>query len=106
MANGFGDAGAIAARVAEIQRLGLRAARHTADSRDPMQIAGMIEDTANAHGSPGSLVNNAVVRYFGTEDNFAPEHGDEAIAVNLPATKAKGRAGSSAWPRSTAISRR
>jgi 3-hydroxybutyrate dehydrogenase len=101
MLNGFGDAETIAARVAEIEILGVRAAHHNADLRDPAQIAGMIEGTTNAHGSPDILVNNAVVRYFGAVENFVPEHWDEAIAVNLsapfhtirltlPAMKAKG----------------
>jgi 3-hydroxybutyrate dehydrogenase len=101
MLNGFADADTIAARVAEIQALGVRAAHHNADLRDPARIAALIEATAATHGGPDILVNNAVVRYFGAVENFAPEHWDEALAVNLsapfhtirlslPAMKAKG----------------
>lgn len=101
MLNGFGPEETIAARIAELQTLGVRAAHHNADLRDPAQIAALIEATAHTHGGPGILVNNAVVRYFGAVENFAPEHWDEALAVNLsapfhtirlslPAMKAKG----------------
>ena len=30
-------------------------------------------------------MNNAVIRYFGTVEDFAPEHWDEALTVNLSA---------------------
>ena len=85
MLNGFADAATIAARVAEIQALGVRAAHHNADLRDPTQIAALIEATSQTHGAPDILVNNAVVRYFGAVENFAPEQWDEALAVNLSA---------------------
>lgn len=85
MLNGFADADTIAARVGEIQALGVRAAHHNADLRDPAQIAALIETTTTFHGVPDVLINNAVVRYFGSVENFAPEHWDEALAVNLSA---------------------
>jgi 3-hydroxybutyrate dehydrogenase len=83
--NGFAPPDTIAARVAEIEALGVRAAHHGADLRDPAQIAAMVESATRTHGAPDILVNNAVVRFFGAVENFAPEQWDEALAVNLSA---------------------
>ena len=63
----------------------MRARYHGADLRHPAQIDDLIETTRQDHGSLDILVNNAVVRYFGPVENFAPEHWDEALAVNLSA---------------------
>jgi 3-hydroxybutyrate dehydrogenase len=101
MLNGFADADNVAARIAEVRALGVRAGHRNADLRDPAQIAALVEAATQTHGSPDIVVNNAVVRYFGAVENFVPEHWDEAIAVNLsapfhairltlPAMKAKG----------------
>lgn len=101
MLNGFGPADTIANRIAEIEALGVRAAHHNADLRQPAAIAEMVAATTAAHGAPDILVNNAVVRFFGAVEDFAPEQWDEALAVNLsapfhairltlPAMKAKG----------------
>lgn len=83
--NGFASADIIEARIAEIRALGVRARYHPADLRDPAQIADLISSTQQAHGGLDVLVNNAVVRYFGAVENFAPEQWDEALAVNLSA---------------------
>lgn len=83
--NGFGPPETISARLAELRDLGIRARHHRADLRDPAQIKDLIETTRQEHGSLDILVNNAVVRYFGAVENFAPEHWDEALAVNLSA---------------------
>ncbi|MFO1023611.1 MAG: SDR family NAD(P)-dependent oxidoreductase [Acetobacteraceae bacterium] len=83
--NGFAGADIIEARIAEIRALGVRARYHPADLRDPAQIADLISSTQQAHGGLDVLVNNAVVRYFGAVENFAPEQWDEALAVNLSA---------------------
>jgi 3-hydroxybutyrate dehydrogenase len=85
MLNGFAPAETVAARIAELQTLGVRAAHHAADLRHPGQIAELVADTGREFGGPDILVNNAVVRYFGAVENFAPEHWDEALAVNLSA---------------------
>jgi 3-hydroxybutyrate dehydrogenase len=85
MLNGFADAATIDARQSELRELGVGAAYHAADLRDPTQIADLIQTTAATHGSLDILVNNAVVRYFGAIENFAPEHWNEALAVNLSA---------------------
>ncbi len=83
--NGFAAPEIIEARLSEIQALGVRVRYHPADLREPVQIADLIETTRQEHGGLDILVNNAVVRYFGAVENFAPEHWDEALAVNLSA---------------------
>ncbi len=83
--NGFAAAEVIEARLGELRALGVRARYHGADLRQPAQIAELIETTQRTHGGLDILVNNAVVRYFGAVENFAPEHWDEALAVNLSA---------------------
>jgi 3-hydroxybutyrate dehydrogenase len=62
--------------------LGVRAQVHGADLRQPAQIAALIEVTQR-HDGLDILVNNAVVRYFEAVENSAPDHWDEALAVNL-----------------------
>lgn len=83
--NGFASQEVIEARLTQLQALGIRARYHPADLRQPAQIADLIETTCQAHGAVDILVNNAVVRYFGAVETFAPEHWDEALAVNLSA---------------------
>jgi 3-hydroxybutyrate dehydrogenase len=83
--NGFAPPEVIDARLNELRELGARARYHPADLRDPAQIADMVTSTQQEHGGLDVLVNNAVVRYFGAVENFAPEHWDEALAVNLSA---------------------
>ncbi len=78
--NGFAPPEAIAERVTEIEALGVKATYHGADLRRPSEIADMV-----ATAAPDIVVNNAVVRHFGAVENFAPEHWDEALAVNLSA---------------------
>lgn len=85
MLNGFASAGTIAARVADIEALGVRCAHHNADLRKPAEIADLVNATTTTFGGPDILVNNAVVRYFGATEDFNPEHWDEALAVNLSA---------------------
>ena len=83
--NGFATAEVIESRLTELRGLGVKAQYHGADLRQPKQIAELIETTQTEHGSLDILVNNAVVRYFGAVENFALEHWDEALAVNLSA---------------------
>ena len=83
--NGFAPPEHIDARLAELRDLGIRARHHPADLRHPAQIADLIGTTQQEHGGLDILVNNAVVRYFGAVENFAPDHWDEALAVNLSA---------------------
>ncbi len=80
--NGFAAPDVVDARLGELRTLGVRARYHAADLRDPRQIADLITASGDC---PDILVNNAVVRYFGAVENFAPDHWDEALAVNLSA---------------------
>lgn len=83
--NGFAAPDVIEARLSDLHALGVRARHHSADLRDPAQIADLVQSTTAEHGGPDIVVNNAVVRYFGAVENFAPEQWDEALAVNLSA---------------------
>lgn len=82
MLNGFGPADTIAARVAELEAIGVQAAYHGADLRQPAQIAELVQAS---WGGPDIVVNNAVVRSFGAIEDFDPAAWDEALAVNLSA---------------------
>jgi 3-hydroxybutyrate dehydrogenase len=83
--NGFAEPDVIEARLSELRDLGVRARYHSADLRQPGQIATLVETTRQDHAGLDILVNNAVVRAFGAVENFAPEQWDEALAVNLSA---------------------
>jgi 3-hydroxybutyrate dehydrogenase len=85
MLNGFGDPATIEARIDDLEGLGVHAEYHGADLRQPQQIATMVRGATQVFGALDILVNNAVVRYFGAVEDFAPEHWDEALAVNLSA---------------------
>jgi 3-hydroxybutyrate dehydrogenase len=85
MLNGFGDAPTVDACLAELEGLGVHAEYHGADLRQPSQIATMVRAATQVFGALDILVNNAVVRFFGAVENFAPEQWDEALAVNLSA---------------------
>jgi 3-hydroxybutyrate dehydrogenase len=83
--NGFAPRETIDSRLTELRGMGVRARYHPADLREPEQIANMVASTQQEHGSLDILVNNAVVRYFGAIEDFAPDHWNEALAVNLSA---------------------
>jgi len=85
MLNGFADPATIQQRVADLEALGVHAEYHGADLRQPQQIAALVRAATQVFGALDILVNNAVVRHFGTVENFAPDHWDEALAVNLSA---------------------
>jgi 3-hydroxybutyrate dehydrogenase len=85
MLNGFADPATIEARLADLKALGVHAEYHGADLRQPQQIASLVRAATQVFGTLDILVNNAVVRFFGTVEDFAPEHWDEALAVNLSA---------------------
>ena len=86
MLNGFADPQTIRDRQSELtRRFGIRSSHHGADLREPSQVAALVSDTAALHGGVDILVNNAVVRYFGSVEAFEPAHWDEALAVNVSA---------------------
>ena len=78
--NGIAPEDTVAARLGELRDAGIEAAYHGADLRRPAEIADLV-----AAAAPDILINNAVVRFFGKIENFAPEQWDEALAVNLSA---------------------
>jgi len=82
---GFADAGRIAERRAELERLGVRTLHHGADLRNVDEIAAMMAAATAAFGATDILVNNAVVRHFAPIEEFPVERWDEALAVNLSA---------------------
>ncbi len=75
----------IEARLPELRGLGVKARYDGADLRQPVAIAELLGSAQAAFGGLDIPVNNAVVRYFRVVENFAPEHWDEALAVNLSA---------------------
>lgn len=85
MLNGIASADTVRARIAELEAMGIKAAYHGADLRDPTQIADLVTAVETTFGGPDIVVNNAVVRHFGAVEDFSPDHWDEALAVNLSA---------------------
>ncbi len=86
MLNGFADPATIEARLAELCNRWACTPNTTAPtcasrSRSPT----LVRAATQVFGALDILVNNAVVRFFGAVENFAPEHWDEALAVNLSA---------------------
>lgn len=101
--NGLGDANAIEAERAALERdHGVRALYHPADMTRPGEIAAMVADTLDQLGRLDILVNNAGVQHVSAVEDFPPEKWDQIIAINLssafhatraavPAMKAAGR---------------
>ena len=56
-----------------------------ADLSQRTSIEAMMADLLGRLGAIDILVNNAVVRHFAPVEAFAPEHWEEALAVNLSA---------------------
>jgi 3-hydroxybutyrate dehydrogenase len=84
--NGFGDADAIAAIRADIEREHrVRTLYVGADLRIPAEIESMIASAADTFGAVDVLVNNAVVRHAAPIESFEAQQWDDAIAVNLSA---------------------
>src|SRR5579863_8099962 len=79
------------AAVAESQRSALekkyrvRVTYHGADLTKPEQIAALVEEAAEVHGSVDILVNNAVYRHRSSVDVFPDEEWNRALAVNVSA---------------------
>jgi 3-hydroxybutyrate dehydrogenase len=85
--NGFGEAGAIAALVAEVAgAAGVKVAHCPADMTKPAEIAGMIP-YAEQHlgGHVDILVNNAGIQHVAPIEEFPIEKWDAIIAINLSA---------------------
>lgn len=82
--NGFGDADAIEAERAGIERaFGVRAAYSGADMAKGDEIAAMIAGAERMFGSVDILVNNAGVQFVSPVEDFPPETWDRIVAINM-----------------------
>lgn len=78
--NGFGD---VEGPKADIAALGVEVIYHGADMSKPAQIEDMMQFAAKHFGRVDILVNNAGIQHVARVENFAPEHWDAVIAINL-----------------------
>lgn len=86
MLNGLGDAGAIeAARAALERESGVRVLHDGADLARPGEVARLVERTARELGGVDVLVNNAGIQHTAPVEDFPPERWDAVLAVNLSA---------------------
>ena len=84
MINGFGDAAAIEAERAGIEKeYGVKAFYNGADMSKPAEIAAMVADAQAKFGSLDVLVNNAGIQFVSPIENFPVEKWDQIIAINL-----------------------
>lgn len=82
--NGFGDAGAIEAARAELERTyGVRVRYSAADMTRPGEIAALIAQAEQASGAVDILVNNAGIQHVAPVEDFPLDRWDAIIAVNL-----------------------
>ncbi len=82
--NGFGDAGAIEAARAELERTyGVRVRYSAADMTRPGEIAALIAEAEQASGAVDILVNNAGIQHVAPVEEFPLDRWDAIIAVNL-----------------------
>ncbi|WP_022960782.1 3-hydroxybutyrate dehydrogenase [Halopseudomonas pelagia] len=80
--NGFGDA---PAAVAQVAQYGGRVVHHPADMADPQAIAGMIDFALAEFGAVDILINNAGIQHVAAVEDFPVERWDAIIAINLSA---------------------
>ena len=82
--NGFGDAKAIEAERAGIEKeFGVRALYNGADMSKGPEVEAMIADAAAKMGTVDILVNNAGIQFVSPIEDFPPEKWDAIIAINL-----------------------
>jgi 3-hydroxybutyrate dehydrogenase len=82
--NGFGDADAIEAARAGIERdYGVRARHSPADMSKPAAITAMVREAEETFGSVDVLVNNAGIQFVSPIEEFPPEKWEQIIAINL-----------------------
>jgi 3-hydroxybutyrate dehydrogenase len=82
--NGFGEAAAIEAERAGIEKeFGVRCLYDGADMTKPAEIAAMMARVGEAFGGIDILVNNAGVQFVSPIEDFPPEKWDQIIAINL-----------------------
>lgn len=84
MLNGLGDAAAIEAERAKMEKdTGSKILFNGADMTKPDQIEAMVKETKAKFGSVDIIVNNAGVQHVAPIDEFPPEKWDLIIAINL-----------------------
>jgi 3-hydroxybutyrate dehydrogenase len=84
--NGFGDAKAIEAERAGIEKeFGVKAFYNGADMSKGPEVEAMIADAAAKMGTVDILVNNAGIQFVSPIEDFPVEKWDAIIAINLSA---------------------
>lgn len=84
--NGFGDAGAIEAERATIEReFGVSCRYSNADMSKPAEITEMVRQAEAEFGRVDILINNAGVQFVSPIEDFPPEKWDQIIAIDLSA---------------------
>ena len=84
MINGFGDAKAIEAERAGIEKeFGVKAFYNGADMSKGPEVEAMIADAAAKMGTVDILVNNAGIQFVSPIEDFPPEKWDMILAINL-----------------------
>jgi 3-hydroxybutyrate dehydrogenase len=87
MLNGMGDAAAIEAERAGLEKdFGVKALFNSADLTKADQIAGLIEEIDDKLGGVDILVNNAGIQHVSPIEDFPPEKWDAIIGLNLTAS--------------------
>jgi len=82
--NGFGDAKAIEAERAGIEKeFGVKAFYHGADMSKGAEAEAMIADATTKMGTVDILVNNAGIQFVSPIEDFPPEKWDAILAINL-----------------------
>ena len=85
MLNGFGEAAAIEADRAGIEReFGVECRYSPADMSKPAEIAAMIAEAEEAFGAVDILVNNAGIQFVSPVEDFPVEKWDQIIAATCP----------------------
>src|SRR5271154_3041231 len=84
MINGFGDANAIEAERARIEKeFGVKAFYNGANMSKGSEVEAMIADATAKMGTADILVNNAGIQFVSPIEDFPPEKWDAIIAINL-----------------------
>nr|WP_294848034.1 3-hydroxybutyrate dehydrogenase [uncultured Sphingomonas sp.] len=84
MINGFGDAGAIEAERAELEKIsGAKALYDPADMSKPDQVAAMAKRCHDELGGPDIIINNAGIQHVSPIEDFPVDKYDAIIAINM-----------------------
>ena len=84
MINGFGDAKAIEAERAAIEKeFGVKCVYSGADMSKGAEVEAMIADATAKLGTVDILVNNAGIQFVSPIEDFPPEKWDAILAINL-----------------------